>query len=234
MQNPQPESAEEVNYNKGHRQRLKDKFFKSDPKHFADYELLELLLFNVLPRRDVKPLAKDLIARFGGFKHLINVDQDFITKKAGVSPNIYLQFKIIKEITNRILAEEVVDKHIISSWSALLHYLQFNMGNLKTEQFRVLFLNKKNILIKDEIIAEGTVDQTPVYPREIMKKAIIYDASSIVLVHNHPSGNVNPSAADIDITINIVNACKTISISVHDHVIVGGGNYYSFKSNLLL
>ena len=135
---------------------------------------------------------------------------------------------------NRVFAERVENKNVISSWSPLLEYLKFNMSCLKIEQFRVLFLNKKNVLIADEIMATGTIDQTPVYPREIVKKSLFHEAGALILVHNHPSGNPKPSNADIDLTTQIISACKTINVTVHDHVIIGGNEYYSFKSNMLL
>ena len=135
---------------------------------------------------------------------------------------------------NRVFAERVENKNVISSWSPLLEYLKFNMGCLNIEQFRVLFLNKKNVLIADEVMATGTIDQTPVYPREIVKKSLFHEAGALILVHNHPSGNPKPSNADIDLTTQIISACKTINVTVHDHVIIGGNEYYSFKSNMLL
>ncbi|MFK7967873.1 MAG: RadC family protein [Rickettsiaceae bacterium] len=145
-----------------------------------------------------------------------------------------MNLKIIKELINRVLANQVLKQNVIGSWSALLEYLKFNMSNLRLEQFRVLFLNKKNILIADEIMATGTIDQTPVYPREIIKRILIHEAGAIILVHNHPSGNTKPSNSDIDLTTQIVNACKTVNVSVHDHVIIGKGEFYSFKTNMLL
>ena len=145
-----------------------------------------------------------------------------------------MNLKIIKELINRVLANQVLKQNVIGSWSALLEYLKFNMSNLRLEQFRVLFLNKKNILIADEIMATGTIDQTPVYPREIIKRILTHEAGAIILVHNHPSGNTKPSNSDIDLTTQIVNACKTVNVSVHDHVIIGKGEFYSFKTNMLL
>jgi DNA repair protein RadC len=127
-----------------------------------------------------------------------------------------------------------MNRNIIGSWGALLEYLKFNMGNLQIEQFRILFLNKKNSLIADEIMATGTIDQTPVYPREIIKRILVHEAGAIILVHNHPSGSAKPSTSDIELTVQIVNACKTVNVSVHDHVIIGRGEYYSFKTNMLL
>jgi DNA repair protein RadC len=135
---------------------------------------------------------------------------------------------------NRVLMNQVINTNVIGSWGALLEYLKFNMGNLQIEQFRVLFLNKKNSLIADEIMATGTIDQTPVYPREIIKRILAHEAAAIILVHNHPSGSAKPSSSDIELTAQIVNACKAVNVSVHDHVIIGKSEYYSFKTNMLL
>ncbi|MDG1436284.1 MAG: DNA repair protein RadC [Rickettsiaceae bacterium] len=227
-------SSPETPHYVGHRKRLKEKFLKSEQSAFSDYELLELLLFQSTPRKDVKPLAKKMLQEFGDFNHLINADSTRILALDDATESSFLQLKLLRELISRIFHSKVKNTNIISSWSALLDYLKFNMGCLKLEQFRVLFLNKKNMLIADEVMATGTIDQTPVYPREIVKKALFYEAGAIILVHNHPSGNSNPSNSDIDLTAQIVNACSTINVSVHDHVIIGNGNYYSFKSNLLL
>lgn len=218
----------------GHRKRLKEKFLNSDPSSVNDYELLELLLFQAVPRRDVKPLAKELLQKFGNFNQLINAEKDKIFAVDEAKEPTYLQLRLLKELLNRIFQSEVKEKNIISSWSALLDYLKFNMGCLKIEQFRVLFLNKKNILIADEVVATGTIDQTPVYPREIVKKSLFHEAGAIILVHNNPSGNTKPSKSDIDLTTQIINACNMINVTVHDHVIISSDNYYSFKSNMLL
>jgi DNA repair protein RadC len=218
----------------GHRKRLKEKFLKSDPAAFSDYELLELLLFQAIPRKDVKPLAKQLLKEFGDFNQLVNAQRKKILTVENTNEGIFLQFQIVREILNRIFYEQVKNRNVISSWGTLLDYLKFNMSCLKLEQFRVLFLNKKNMLIADEVMATGTIDQTPIYPREIVKKSLFHEAGAIILVHNHPSGSTKPSNSDIDLTTQIVNACNTINVTVHDHVIIGSGDYYSFKSNMLL
>jgi len=218
----------------GHRGRLKSKFLQTNPSSFSDYELLELFLFQSMPRRDVKPLAKRLLARFTNFDTLLNTDKYKIMEVEGVSESIYLHLRTVREMLNRVFAERIEGKNIISSWSQLLEYLKFNMGCLKIEQFRVIFLNKKNLLIADEIMSTGTIDQTSVYPREIVKKSLFHEAGALILVHNHPSGNSKPSNADIDLTAQIINACKTVNVTVHDHVIIGGNDYYSFKSNMLI
>jgi len=218
----------------GHRKRLKEKFLKADSAAFSDYELLELLLFQSTPRKDVKPLAKQMLQEFGDFNQLINAGREKILAVGDANEGVFLQLRIVREILNRIFYEQVKNRNVISSWGTLLDYLKFNMGCLKLEQFRVLFLNKKNMLIADEVMATGTIDQTPVYPREIVKKSLFHEAGAIILVHNHPSGSTKPSNSDIDLTTQIVNACNTINVTVHDHVIIGSGDYYSFKSNMLL
>jgi len=218
----------------GHRSRLKEKFLSTDPTSFNDYEILELLLFQVIPRRDVKPLAKMLLKKFGSLKEIVNADSEQIFSIKGAKEPVYLQFRILKELISRLFFNNVNKQHVIRSWSALLEYLNFCMGSLKTEQFRTLFLNQKNILIADEVMAHGTVDQTPVYPREIVKRALFHEATAIILVHNHPSGNPKPSSSDIDLTAQIVNACKVINVRIHDHVIIGGNEHFSFKTNMLL
>ena len=218
----------------GHRKRQKEKFLNNLPSSFSDYELIELMLFQSIPRKDVKPLAKELLNKFGNLNNLVNSNQENLSEVKGTNQSVFMNLKIIKELINRVLANQVLKQNVIGSWSALLEYLKFNMSNLRLEQFRVLFLNKKNILIADEIMATGTIDQTPVYPREIIKRILTHEAGAIILVHNYPSGNTKPSNSDIDLTTQIVNACKTVNVSVHDHVIIGKGEFYSFKTNMLL
>ncbi len=227
-------ASEKLPHYVGHRKRQKDKFLKNPPSSFSDYELVELMLFQSVPRKDVKPLAKELLNKFGNLNNLINATGESLSEIRGMNQNIFMNLKITKELMNRALAAEVINQNVIASWGALLEYLKFNMSNLQLEQFRVLFLNKKNKLIADEIMATGTIDQTPVYPREIIKRILVHEAGAIILVHNHPSGSAKPSNSDIDLTAQIVNACKTVNVTVHDHVIIGKGEYYSFKTNMLL
>jgi DNA repair protein RadC len=226
--------SEKLPHYVGHRKRQKDKFLKNHPSSFSDYELVELILFQSIPRKDVKPLAKELLNKFGNLNNLVNSNKENLSEVEGTNQSIFMNLQVIKELISRVLASQVMNQNVIGSWSALLEYLKFNMSNLRLEQFRVLFLNKKNALIADEIMATGTIDQTPVYPREIIKRVLVHDAGAIILVHNHPSGNSKPSNSDIDLTTQIVNACKTVNVSVHDHVIIGKGEYYSFKTNMLL
>jgi len=218
----------------GHRKRQKDKFLKNPPNSFSDYELIELMLLQSIPKKDVKPLAKELLNKFGNLNSLINTSKEKLSEVKGVNQNFFISLQIIKELMNRVLINQVMNQNVIGSWGALLEYLKFNMGNLQVEQFRVLFLNKKNSLMANEIMATGTIDQTPVYPREIIKRILVHEAGAIILVHNHPSGSVKPSSSDIELTAQIVNACKAVNVSVHDHVIIGKSEYYSFKTNMLL
>jgi DNA repair protein RadC len=218
----------------GHRKRLRQKLLSGGPKSFADYEILELLLFGLIPRRDVKPLAKDLLKKFKNLFNIVNSEKEQLLSIDGTTENTYINFLLIRELMSRMLNEKIVDTNIISSWATLLDYLKISMGGLKIEQFRILFLSKKNCLIIDEVIASGTIDQAPVYPREIIKRALFHEAGAIILVHNHPSGSAKPSRADIELTNKIIDTCLSVNITVHDHVIIAGNEYFSFKSNLLL
>ena len=217
----------------GHRQRLKERFIKS-PASVHDYEILEMVLFFSIPRRDVKVLAKILLKEFGDISCILNATHDKLLSIEGVTESVYTNIRLIKEILSRSLKHNISNKNILSSWNALIEYLQASQGNMPTEQFRILFLNKKNILIADELQETGTIDQTPVYPREVVKRALFHEATAIILVHNHPSGNPKPSPEDIALTGQISNACQTIGVLVHDHVIICKNDFYSFKSNMLL
>lgn len=219
---------------KGHRQRLRERFLNS-PEGLLDYEILELILFNAIPRRDVRSMAKILIKEYKNFAKVVDFD---VTKYKDLeekfSSSVLFQFALIKEVIKRLLKEEITEKIVLSSWNSLYDYLQATMGHQNIENFRVLYLNTKNHLIHDEVQEYGTIDQTSVYPREILKKAIFYDAASIILAHNHPSGVTNPSKADISITNKIIEACKSIDVEVHDHVIIAGNKVFSFKSHNLI
>ncbi|WP_375318968.1 RadC family protein [Candidatus Tisiphia endosymbiont of Oplodontha viridula] len=217
----------------GHRQRLRQRIIVS-AENLADYELLEMILFSVIPRKDVKPLAKELLTRFGSLADLVNTDKEKLLNIKGTNDNLYINFVIMRELTNRILKQKVINQNVISSWSILIDYLKATMGNMKTEQFRILFLNKKNVLIADEVLSQGTIDQATIYPREIIKRALFNEAGAIILVHNHPSGVSKPSNTDIKLTHKIVETCANVNISVHDHVIIAANEYFSFKSNMLL
>lgn len=199
-----------------------------------DYELLELILFAAHPRGDVKPLAKRLIKQFGSFACVIQAEAVQLQTIEGMGEAAITAVKAVEASATRLLAEKASAGHILSSWTALLDYLQVAMASKKIEQFRVLFLDKKNTLLADEVLHEGTVDHTPVYPREILKRALELSASALILVHNHPSGDPTPSKPDIEMTSQIVAACLPLNIRIHDHVIIGKKGHYSFKSSGLL
>lgn len=197
------------------------------PEIFSDKQLLELLFYYILKEKEGKDLAERLIDTSGNFNNLLRSYDIENVKK--VTPNIKAVLLIMRESLKRTLSQEITNKNILNSFEALIEYLQFSMGSLTIEQIRILYLNKKNILIKEEIIANGTIDHIYIYPREIVKKALINEASSIILIHNHPSGCIKPSVKDIKLTSKIVNACNTVNIKLLDHIIISKGEYYSFK-----
>lgn len=199
-----------------------------------DYELLELVLFAAVPRRDVKPLAKDLIARFGSFAEVIAAPRERLLEVEGVSDGVAAQLKIVEAAALRLSKMRVLGRPAIASWNALIDYCAAAMARSPREEFRVLFLNRRNELIADEVQSTGTIDHTPVYPREIVKRALELSASAIIVVHNHPSGDPAPSRADITMTREVVEAAKALNIAVHDHVIVGRSGHASFKALGLL
>lgn len=230
---PATQKADASHHN-GHRQRLRERFAKAGAEGLADYELLELILFRAIPRRDVKPLAKELIARFGSFGATISAEPARLAEIKGMSDAAIAEFKIVQASALKLAQTEVLNKPVISSWSALLNYCKAAMAYNTTEQFRILFLDRKNVLIADEVQQKGTVDHTPVYPREVVKRALDLGASSLILVHNHPSGDPTPSQADINMTRQIVDTAKPLGISVHDHLVIGKGSHASFKSLQLI
>ncbi len=219
---------------KGHRARLRERFLKSGANALADYELLEMILFAAHPRGDVKPLAKTLIKTFGSFAGVLRADVEALRKVEQVGEAAIAALKTVHAAAQAMLKEELQDRPIIQSWTSLLDYCRLAMGHRKEEEFRLLFLNHKHALILDEVQNVGTINHTPVYPREVVKRALELGAASIILVHNHPSGDVKPSKDDIDITRQIITAAHPLGIRVHDHIIVGAKDTYSFKSNGLI
>ncbi len=213
----------------GHRGRLRERAAISLAA-LPDYELLELLLARSLPRRDVKPLAKQLLARFGGLAGVLGATMEDLRMVAGVGPAAALDLKLLHEATVRMGRTEVRKRTVISCWSALLAYVKVSMAAAPREQFRVLFLDKKNQLIADEVMTEGTIDHAPVYPREVMRRALELSASAVILAHNHPSGDPTPSAADVETTRQVEEAGRALRISVHDHIVVGRQGVASLKS----
>jgi DNA repair protein RadC len=213
----------------GHRERLRRRATQA-LEALPDYEILELLLFRSLPQGDVKPLAKALLARFGGLAAVLGAEPEALKTVKGVGAAVALDLKLLHETTLRIGRAEVVKRPVISSWAALLAYAKTALAHAPREQFRVLFLDKKNQLIADETMNEGTVDHAPVYPREVARRALELSASAVILVHNHPSGDPTPSPADIDMTRQVIEAGRVLKIAVHDHLVVGRDGVASFKA----
>lgn len=218
----------------GHRQRLRQRFLSDGGEHLPDYELLELLLFGAKSRGDVKPLAKQLIKHFGSFDAVLQASIEDLKTIDGVGVSVLAALKATELAAKRLVKAPAKERPVIQSWSALLDYCRLAMGKAKVEQFRILFLNHKNLLIADEVQQTGTVDHTPVYPREVVKRALELGASAIILAHNHPSGDPSPSQSDIDMTNKILDATETMGISVYDHVIISETGHYSFKSHGLI
>ncbi len=229
-----PAPKKEVPHHSGHRDRLRARFVKSGAGACEDYELLELLLFAAIPRRDVKPLAKTLLKQFGSIAAVLAADMQDLAKVKGLSDNSAALVKLVHALTQRALIEDVEQKPILSSWKKLLDYCHVAMAHEKREQFRVLFLNRKNQLIADEVQQVGTVDHAPVYPREIVKRALELGATALILVHNHPSGDPSPSDSDIAMTEEIIRAARTLDVVVHDHLIIAKSGHASFKALGLL
>ncbi|MCR9109582.1 DNA repair protein RadC [Marivita sp. XM-24bin2] len=225
-----PAKPKQPSYIEGHRERLRNRFLVGGADPLPDYELLELLLFRMLKGGDVKPLANRLIDTFGDFNRVLAAPIERLIEVMGVGPKIALELKLIEAATHRMSQGKVLKRPVISSWSALLDYCRVTMSHRDTELFRVLFLDRKNVLIADEIQGKGTVDHVPVYPREVIKRALDLNASALILVHNHPSGDPTPSTADIDMTEKIQAACDAVGITVHDHLVIGKSTQVSFKS----
>lgn len=214
----------------GHRERLRDRFMKAGDAALADYEMLELVLFRAIPRRDVKPLAKTLLSRFTDFAGVISADPARLREVEGLGAAAIVELKIVQAAAQRLAQNSVIDRPALSSWSALMAYCKAKMARLEREEFRILFLDRKNRLIADEAQGRGTVDHVPVYPREVVRRALELNATAIILVHNHPSGDPTPSRADIEMTKTIIDSAKPLGVTVHDHVIIGREMDASFRS----
>ena len=226
--------AKPVPHYAGHRERLRQRFLTAGPESLADYEMLELLLFQAIPRRDVKPLAKELIQKFGSFAAVISASPRELAETGDLGDSTIAVIKIVQAAALRLARIEVLSRPVLSSWQQLLDYCRSAMAREKTEQFRLLFLDRKNALLADEVQQRGTVDHTPVYPREVVKRALELGATALILVHNHPSGDPTPSRADIDMTREVVKAASALGITVHDHLIIGKTGEASFRSLGLL
>lgn len=223
-----------IPHHTGHRDRLRARFVEGGEKALADYELLELVLFTIIPRKDVKPLAKTLIERFGSLPELMAAGIEAIEATEGMSHNSAVALKSMFALTLRSIKQEFRAKPVLNNWTRLMDYCHATMAHESREHFRILFLNKKNELLADEIQGSGTVDETPAYPREIMKRALQHGATALILMHNHPSGDPKPSGADIDMTNLIIRAAEPFGIVIHDHIIISRNGYTSFRTEGLL
>ncbi|MCO6384237.1 MAG: DNA repair protein RadC [Vannielia sp.] len=217
-------------YIKDHRKRLRERFMAGGAAAMPDYEMLELVLFRAIPRRDVKPLARALLERFGDYSGVLSASVARLADVPGVGDAVIAELKIVEAAAHRLARSKVLQKQVISSWAQLLDYCRASMGHRETEQFRVLYLDRRNVLIGDEEQAQGTVDHVPVYPREVVKRALELNASALILVHNHPSGDPTPSTADIAMTEKIREAADALGITLHDHLIVGRAGELSFRA----
>ncbi|NOD76128.1 MULTISPECIES: DNA repair protein RadC [unclassified Ruegeria] len=217
-------------YIKDHRKRLRERFMAGGSAAMPDYELLELVLFRSIPRQDVKPLARALMDAFGDFNRVLTAPEERLRQIKGVGDSVVTDLKILEACAHRMARARVMQRHVISGWDALLDYCHTTMAHRETEQFRVFYLDRKNVLIADEEQAKGTVDHVPVYPREVAKRALELNASALILVHNHPSGDPTPSQSDIDMTNRIQDACSALGLTLHDHLIIGKSTELSFRS----
>ena len=225
-----PASGKQPSYIADHRQRLRARFMQGGAAAIPDYELLELVLFRAIPRRDVKPLARALMDRFGDFNRVITAPEPRLRDISGVGDAVIVELKVIEAAAHRMARSRVMRQHVLSGWDALLDYCHTTMAHRETEQFRVIYLDRKNVVIGDEEQGKGTVDHVPVYPREVAKRALELNASALILVHNHPSGDPTPSQADIDMTQQIFAACSALGLTLHDHLIIGKSRELSFRS----
>ena len=232
-QPPKPAPAEAPHYH-GHRQRLRERFRSAGAAALSDYELLEMVLFAAQPRRDTKPLAKALLKRFGSFAEVIHAPEPLLREVDGVGAACIDQRKLIAAAATRVTRGELKQRTLLSSWNEVIDYCRTSMAFADKEQFRILFLDKRNQLIADEVQQTGTVDHTPVYPREVIKRALELSATAIILVHNHPSGDPTPSQADVRMTKAIVDIAGPLGIAVHDHIIVGRAGHASLKGMKLM
>jgi DNA repair protein RadC len=218
----------------GHRERLRERFRGAGADALSDYELLEMVLFRALPRRDVKPLAKSLIGKFGSFAETVHAPDARLREVGGLGEAAITEIKLIAAAASRVAKGQLKAKTVLSSWATVIDYCRTAMAFADKEQFRILFLDKRNQLISDEVQQVGTVDHTPVYPREVVKRALELSATAIIMVHNHPSGDPTPSQADVQMTKAVIDVSGPLGISVHDHIIVGKHGHASLKGLKLI
>jgi DNA repair protein RadC len=216
------------------RKALRDRFTQGGSAALPDHEILELILFRAMPRHDVKPIAQDLLREFGDFNRVITAPPERLARASGITKAVVLELKIVEAAAQRLARSRIMHRHVLSSWETLLDYCHTTMSHIEFEQFRVLYLDQKNTLIADEEQAKGTVDHVPVYPREVAKRALELNASALIIVHNHPSGDPTPSQSDIDMTQQIAQACNALNLTLHDHLIIGKSREVSFRSEGLI
>ena len=231
---PSATSPKLPSYIRDHRKRLRERFLAGGAAAVPDYELLELVLFRAIPRQDVKPLARRLLDAFGDFNGVLSAGVERIAEIEGAGEAVAIELKVVEAAAHRLSRARVLGRRVISSWDALLDYCHTVMSHRESEHFRVLFLDRKNAVIADEEQARGTVDHVPVYPREVVKRALALNASALILVHNHPSGDPTPSQADIAMTAQIRAAAEPLGITLHDHIVIGKSREQSFRSAGLL
>ncbi|MEM8631866.1 MAG: DNA repair protein RadC [Pseudomonadota bacterium] len=217
-------------YIRDHRKRLRERFVAGGASAMPDYELLELILFRAIPRCDVKPVARRLLDTFGDFNRIVSAPPERLKEVRGVGDAVVVELKIVEAAAHRLARSRFLSQHALSSWDAVIDYCHTTMAHLRTEEFRVLYLDRKNILIADETQGSGTVDHVPVYPREVVKRALQLEASALILVHNHPSGDPTPSESDLAMTTRIRDAAKALSITLHDHIVIGKERELSFRT----
>ncbi len=227
---PVPLPGRLPSYIADHRHRLRSRFMAGGAAAMPDYELLELVLFRAIPRQDVKPLAHRLLDTFGDFNRVVTAPPARLTAVAGAGEAVVQELKIVEAAAQRMMRARIMHRPVLTSWDALLDYCHTTMAHRETEQFRVLYLDRKNVLIGDEEQAKGTVDHVPVYPREVVKRGLELNASALILVHNHPSGDPTPSDADIAMTLQVQDAAATLGITLHDHLIIGRERELSFRA----
>ncbi|MGR3371983.1 RadC family protein [Pseudooceanicola nanhaiensis] len=225
-----PVTPPRPSYIADHRKRLRDRFMQGGAAAMPDYELLEMVLFRANARADMKPLGRRLLETFGDFNGVLSAPPERLREVAGVGDAVIAELKLIEAAAQRLARARILDRPVLGSWHALIDYCHTAMAHRQTEQFRVLYLDRKNVLIADEAQAQGTVDHVPVYPREVVKRALELNASALILVHNHPSGDPTPSRADISMTREIEQAAAALGIAIHDHIIIGRSTELSFRA----
>ena len=228
---PPSSSSHDKPHHLEHRKRLRTRFMKDMGAHMEDYELLEFLLCQTIPRRDVKPLAKSLISEFGSFGAVISADPARLAAVSGLGDASIAGLKLVQQASLRLLKQDIEGAHVLSSWDAVLDYCRAAMGREKIEQFRLLFLDNRNRLIADEVQQRGTINHTPLYPREVVKRALELGASALIMVHNHPSGDPTPSGDDIAMTIEVRDALSKVDVRLHDHLVIAKSDFRSMKSD---